>query len=331
VYKSKHELIFIQMASVFISHSSVDKPFARKLITSLEKEGHTCWIDEKEIKVGERIVGKIQEGLESSEYLALLLSKQSVQSKWVEEEWVTQYWGQVNSGKVKLLPLLIEECKIPNILQGIKYADFTKGYDIGLAGLLIALGHTNVEDVISTPKDSVHKKQHLANFLAKINGGEMKLSACLSEGIGVAANVESSSLEDFCIKELTGWGKTRGASADEEQPEYRKIYVLLSPLQIKSTYGFSTVEEAFKHVLSEGQGVETRMLLSESVPQLETQVETYSKSDGFYSASHNMSDFNSSAPKDMPAYLYINPVNYRLVLGRIKQELINLVLKEMKA
>lgn len=316
------------MASVFISHSSLDKPFAHQLITSLEKEGHTCWIDEKQIKVGERIIGKIQQGLKSSDYLALLLSKNSVQSKWVEEEWATQYWEQVNTGKTILLPVLVEQCEIPELLKGIKYADFTKGYDIGLAGLLLAIGDTTVEEVISTPKKDVLKKQILTSFLAKVTDSN-KLSTCLAEGIVAALNAESSVLEEFCKRELLGWGKSRKLEQGEPQPEYRKITVLLSPYQITGTYGLNSVEEAFSHAISEGQGVETTMVLAESVSQLESQADTYHEGRGFYTTSHKMQDFNPEAPAHLDVYVYINPKSYKRVLDRIRQNLMELVIGEM--
>lgn len=317
------------MANIFISHSSADKPFARQLIQSLEKEGHTCWIDEKQIKVGERIVGKIQEGLKSSDYIALLLSNNSIKSKWVEEEWATQYWEQVNSGKTILLPVLIEQCEIPELLKGIKYADFTKGYDIGLAGLLLAVGNTTVEEIISEPKKDIQKKQYLTTFLTKATDNSNKLSNCLAEGIVAGLNAKSSSLEEFCKSELVGWGKSRKLESNEPQPSYRKITVLLSPYRITGTYGLASVEEAFNHAVSEGQGVETSMLLAESVSQLESQADAYPVDGGFYTTSHEMQDFNPEAPTGMIVYVYINPKSYRSVLSRIRQTLIDLVVNEM--
>ena len=317
------------MASIFISHSSIDKPFAHRLIESLEREGHTCWIDEKQIKVGERIIGKIQEGLKDSDYIALLLSSNSVKSKWVEEEWAVQYWEQVNSGKIILLPVLIEQCEIPKLLTGIKYADFTKGYDIGLAGLLLAVGTATVEEIISSPQKDIQKKQHLSSFLTKVAGNTNKLSTCLAEGIVAGLNAESSVIEEFCKNELVGWGKSRKLESNEKQPDYRKITVLLSPYKITGTYGLNSVEEAFSHAVSEGQGVETSMLLAESVSQLESQADVYPVGGGFYTTSHEMQEFNPEAPADMVVYVYINPKSYGRVLSRIRQHLIDLVISEM--
>lgn len=62
----------------------------------------------------------------------LLLSKNSVNSSWVTKEWETVLWDEINSGKIKVIPVKLEECEIPKILQTKKYIDFTEGYNKGL-------------------------------------------------------------------------------------------------------------------------------------------------------------------------------------------------------
>lgn len=39
-------------AKIFISHSSLDKPFAKMLCMDLEANGYAPWLDEWDIKVG---------------------------------------------------------------------------------------------------------------------------------------------------------------------------------------------------------------------------------------------------------------------------------------
>ncbi len=48
--------------TIFISHSSKDKPNVRRLVNDLQRRGISVWFDENEIKVGERFVDKIQNG-----------------------------------------------------------------------------------------------------------------------------------------------------------------------------------------------------------------------------------------------------------------------------
>lgn len=62
------------MPSLFLSHSSADKTFVEKLAKDLEGVGVNVWFDKWEIKVGDSLTGKIEEGLQANDYLGLVLS-----------------------------------------------------------------------------------------------------------------------------------------------------------------------------------------------------------------------------------------------------------------
>ena len=51
---------------VFLSHSAKDKPVARDLAERLREAGLTVWFDEWEIRPGDSIPSKIEEGLENA-------------------------------------------------------------------------------------------------------------------------------------------------------------------------------------------------------------------------------------------------------------------------
>lgn len=126
-------------AKIFISHSSIDKPFAKMLCMDLEANGYIPWLDEWDIKVGESIPEKISNGLQEADFIIVILSENSVSSKWVEREWQAKYWNEIEHGRVNILPILLKECKIPELLKTKKYADFRGGFNIGLNDLLVAL------------------------------------------------------------------------------------------------------------------------------------------------------------------------------------------------
>jgi len=129
--------------NVFLSHSSDDKNFVKSLAVDLKHHGISVWLDEWEINVGESIPAKVGEGIENCQYLALILSQNSVQSKWVENEWQAKYWEELDSGKICLLPILIEPCVIPKLLKHKKYADFTKSYSLALNELVGSIKKLN--------------------------------------------------------------------------------------------------------------------------------------------------------------------------------------------
>ena len=71
---------------IFLSHSSPNKDFVRGLAKKLKKDNIDVWLDELEIKIGESIHQKVNEGLKKSDFFAIVLSEASVNSKWVQEE-----------------------------------------------------------------------------------------------------------------------------------------------------------------------------------------------------------------------------------------------------
>jgi hypothetical protein len=126
-------------ASVFISHSSKDKQFANWLYVDLANAGHKPWLDEWHIKAGESIPTRVATGITECDYLLVVLSKNAVSSHWVEREWQTKYWDEVTADKVLVVPVLLEDCRIPKLLQTKKYADFRSSYNDGLETLLASL------------------------------------------------------------------------------------------------------------------------------------------------------------------------------------------------
>jgi hypothetical protein len=128
------------MATIFLSHSSLDIEVARKLAHDLRNLGnHQVWFDEWEIHVGESIHSKIEEGLKAADFLVLLLSKSAIDSRWVEQEWRNAHWKEVEGNSVALMTVLLEPCVIPGLLQTKRYADFTQSYEAGLRELLASL------------------------------------------------------------------------------------------------------------------------------------------------------------------------------------------------
>ncbi|MDO5002869.1 MAG: toll/interleukin-1 receptor domain-containing protein [bacterium] len=117
---------------VFLSHSSVDKSIVISVALDLQEKGISTWLDAFDILPGESITSKINKGLEECEFVLLFLSNNSVKSNWVTKEWETMLWDEINSGKIKIIPVKLEECEIPKILQTKKYIDLSKNYSDGL-------------------------------------------------------------------------------------------------------------------------------------------------------------------------------------------------------
>jgi hypothetical protein len=127
---------------MFLCHSHLDKPFAKKLARDLSRYGVRVWIDESEIQLGDSLIEKIREGIDRTEFFGAIISHNSVKSEWVKKELDVAMNKEIEGRRVKVLPLLIDKCEIPGFLKGKLYADFTdiKGYDAALEMVLRKLG-----------------------------------------------------------------------------------------------------------------------------------------------------------------------------------------------
>lgn len=94
------------------------------------------WFDQWELKVGDSLIEKIEEGIEGSGWVAVVLSRDSVKSSWVKKELRAAEMREIHEKKVFVLPIVIDDCKVPAFLLEKVYADFRHSYESGLAHLL---------------------------------------------------------------------------------------------------------------------------------------------------------------------------------------------------
>ena len=76
----------IQYYTCFISYSSKDEAFAKRLYSDLQSEGVRCWFAPKDMDIGDKIRQRINESIHVYDKLLLVLSKHSLASTWVAHE-----------------------------------------------------------------------------------------------------------------------------------------------------------------------------------------------------------------------------------------------------
>lgn len=127
---------FVSNKKAFLSHSSIDKSTVFSIATDLNERGISTWLDSFDILPGESIVSKINDGIKECDYMLLFLSNNSVKSKWVQKEWETFLWDEISCDKIKIIPIKLDDCEVPKILQTKKYIDFSNDYNDGLFELV---------------------------------------------------------------------------------------------------------------------------------------------------------------------------------------------------
>ncbi len=128
--------------SIFLSHNSDDKSFVRRLADDLTTAGAKVWFAEGEIEIGDSLLGKIEKGIGEADYLAVILSPNSINSKWVQIEVNAALSEEIIEKRIKVLPLYYKTCKMPAFLRDKVYADFRdeKKYSDSLKKVIKKLG-----------------------------------------------------------------------------------------------------------------------------------------------------------------------------------------------
>lgn len=155
------------MPGIFISHNHKDKFFVRRFGADLAAAGARPWIDEAEINIGDSLIEKISHAIDEMNYFAVVLSASSVASAWVQQELEQALTTQLSLRQIKVLPLLIEECKIPPFLRGKLYANFTNPgvYDESFARVLKALGLASSQGAAGSLYDPFSEEYGRHRFL----------------------------------------------------------------------------------------------------------------------------------------------------------------------
>jgi len=142
-----------------------------KLGADLDAHGIRVWIDVAEIKIGDSLIRKIREGVDSFDYLAAVISPNSIASAWVQEEIELAMNQQLGGLKTRVLPVLLEKAEMPGFLLGKMYADFTdpEKYGSGLKRIVESVGivfnrHVLDETIVTRTLGSASDKSLLAGI-----------------------------------------------------------------------------------------------------------------------------------------------------------------------
>ncbi len=102
---------------VFLSHNAQDKPRVRRLAERLKQAGLWVWFDEWNVRSGDIIALKVDEGLEQSRVLLLCISPNALASGWVALEHYTAIHRDPSNEGRRFIPLLLADCKLPDMLR----------------------------------------------------------------------------------------------------------------------------------------------------------------------------------------------------------------------
>jgi len=135
-----------ETVDAFISYQSADESFAKKLASDIE----AFQLNEHKLKVffapwnikpGDNIVEKINEGLEKARFFIIVLSPEALEADWPTAERSAAIYNDPSGRLGRVIPVLKKACSIPPLLRFRNYVDFRdeSRYDAELTRLLCML------------------------------------------------------------------------------------------------------------------------------------------------------------------------------------------------
>ncbi|MFP7469973.1 toll/interleukin-1 receptor domain-containing protein [Niallia taxi] len=146
------------MTKVFISYSHSNKDIARKIAYDLEFNEIDVWYDDFEIKFGDNIIAKLEDGIEESDFFLVLLSEESITSNYIKME----IEFSISQNK-KIILISLDDVKIENFLYPqYNFIDFSKSYSKGFKSLINKIKQDKNQD-----KNSEHKYNDYIDSIKK--------------------------------------------------------------------------------------------------------------------------------------------------------------------
>jgi hypothetical protein len=118
--------------NIFMSYSRREVGFVDDLTHRLEKEGFKVWLDYRNLVPGTPWAGQIDKGLDESQVILLVVSKESIASKYVELEWRRV----IKQTTKRILLAIFEAVDLPKELEQYEWVDFRGNYEAGIKELV---------------------------------------------------------------------------------------------------------------------------------------------------------------------------------------------------
>jgi Mn-dependent DtxR family transcriptional regulator len=225
-------------------YSSQDNAIVSSLSEQLLAQGIDIWLDKWEIRPGDSLRRKIDEGLEETTYFFVILSEHSLKSEWVQTE-LDAAMVQKIQGKCSLIPILygIDDYQVPLTLRGMKWIRLDN-YDDCVREIVGLCFELSKKPAVGLPPKWVTRSTHEELVLSPNAEAIGKLLAQKSEN---ALNADISLRPEEIGKEL-GLNDNEMALAVDELEEEGMVELVRTSSMGKAgfSYIFAQSELFFK-------------------------------------------------------------------------------------
>ena len=251
----------VLLTKIFVSYSHEDGAFASRLAEELRSYDIGTWIDKLEMRAGDPLFEKISRGIAESDFLIVILSPNSVNSKWVRREVYSALAKEVSSEQIRVVPVLYSQCEVPPLICDKIWADFRRSFSDGLADLLRGICRDkevfkymmNSRSILNPDSEAI---EQAVSFLIKNDASKEFLFVHGDNGFAI--ELQTIWLTDKELKEKGFPDSFMNSSTRVKRviPFLMKNYSLILPKYIST---------AFKYL---GRDVGTNRLISQSIGTL---------------------------------------------------------------
>ncbi|MGD9729008.1 MAG: toll/interleukin-1 receptor domain-containing protein [Nitrospiraceae bacterium] len=113
-------VVTLPVKLAFLSYAKEDAGFVRHLSKSLLKDGVMTWFDEKDLRPGDKWKLKIDQAMESADYVVVFLSSSSTKKTGYFQKELRRALEQQElrpEGLRYVIPVLIDDCEPPSALR----------------------------------------------------------------------------------------------------------------------------------------------------------------------------------------------------------------------
>lgn len=174
---------------VFISYTQQDKNHAELIADRLRQAGHDVWYDEWKLRVGDNLIEKINQGLKETDALLVIISENSLRSKWVMHEFSALAFGELSTKNRRIIPVLVDKSTVPEYLARYFYVDLSERPEQGINRIVDALSESPAEG----PKPREERKRTYEKAIHALAGAlhAGRLTLVCGAGVSIGAGIPS--------------------------------------------------------------------------------------------------------------------------------------------
>lgn len=176
---------------VFISYSHQDKAIVNLIVERLKLDGHEVWIDHLNLKPGDNISRKIQEGIATADAFLVVVSRNSLSSNWVQKEFSFLALSELSERGPKIIPVSIDTSTVPSYLTNYLYIDLSQDLAGGIDSIARSLQIVKHKDITTRRRSTEQRPDGRSGLVADI-GAALKsgrLTLICGAGVSVGAGI----------------------------------------------------------------------------------------------------------------------------------------------